>query len=81
MQIKLAGKRGRANIESTIDVSSLSTEEDLQEFLISVLDFAIAMGAELPEEILGYSLVQRSAESVGLTSRLHVHYVWVSTTT
>tara|TARA_Y100001972_G_scaffold128717_1_gene191241 strand:- start:161 stop:352 length:192 start_codon:yes stop_codon:yes gene_type:complete len=51
MQIKLAGKRGRANIESTIDVSSLSTEEDLQEFLISVLDFAIAMGAELPEEI------------------------------
>ena len=51
MQIKLAVKRGRANIESTIDVSSLSTEEDLQEFLISVLDFAIAMGAELPEEI------------------------------
>ncbi len=51
MQIKLAGKRGRANIESTIDISSLSTEEDLQEFLISVLDFAIAMGAELPEEI------------------------------
>tara|TARA_B100000212_G_C27066602_1_gene402108 strand:+ start:398 stop:589 length:192 start_codon:yes stop_codon:yes gene_type:complete len=51
MQIKLAGKRGRANIESTIDISSLSTEEDLQEFLISVLDFAIAMGAELPDEI------------------------------
>ena len=51
MQIKLAGKRGRANIESTIDISSLSTEEDLQEFLISVLDFAVAMGAELPDEI------------------------------
>ncbi len=51
MQIKLAGKRGRANIESTIDIDSLSTEEDLQEFLISVLDFAIAMGAELPDEI------------------------------
>ena len=51
MHIKLAGKRGRANIESTIDIDSLSTEEDLQEFLISVLDFAVAMGAELPDEI------------------------------
>ena len=51
MQIKLAGKRGRTNIESTIDIDSLTTEEDLQEFLISVLDFAIAMGAVLPHEI------------------------------
>lgn len=51
MQIKLAGKRGRTNIESTIDIDSLTTEEDLQEFLISVLDFAIAMGAVLPDEI------------------------------
>lgn len=51
MQIKLAGKRGRTNIESVIEVESLETEEDLQEFLISVLDFAVAMGADLPEEI------------------------------
>lgn len=51
MQIKLVGKRGRTNIESVIEVESLETEEDLQEFLISVLDFAVAMGADLPEEI------------------------------
>jgi hypothetical protein len=51
MQIKLAGKRGRTNIESVIEVESLETEEDLQEFLISVLDFAVAMGANMPEEI------------------------------
>lgn len=51
MQIKLAGKRGRTNIESVIEVESLETEEDLQEFMISVLDFAVAMGADLPEEI------------------------------
>lgn len=51
MQIKLSGKRGRSNIESTIDIEGLETEQDLQEFFISVLDFAVAMGAELPEEI------------------------------
>jgi hypothetical protein len=51
MQIKLAGKRGRTNIESVIELESLATEEDLQEFLISVLDFAVAMGADMPEEI------------------------------
>ena len=51
MQIKLAGKRGRTNIESVIDIESLATEEDLQEFFVSVLDFAVAMGAELPDEI------------------------------
>lgn len=51
MQIKLAGKRGRTNIESVIELESLATEEDLQEFLISVLDFAVVMGAEMPEEI------------------------------
>jgi len=51
MQIKLAGKRGRTNIESTIDIKGFETEEDLQEFFISVLDFAVAMGATLPDEI------------------------------
>jgi hypothetical protein len=51
MQIKLAGKRGRTNIESVIDIESLATEEDLQEFFVTVLDFAVAMGAELPDEI------------------------------
>lgn len=51
MQIKLAGKRGRTNIESTIDIKGFETEEDLQEFFITVLDFAVAMGATLPDEI------------------------------
>lgn len=51
MQIKLTGRRGRSNIESTIDIDGLESEEDLQEFFISVLDFAVAMGAKLPDEI------------------------------
>jgi len=51
MQIKLAGKRGRTNIESTIDIEGFNSEEDLQEFFITVLDFAVAMGAKLPDEI------------------------------
>ena len=49
MQIKLAGKRGRTNIES-IDIEGFNSEEDLQEFT-TVLDFAVAMGAKPPDEI------------------------------
>ena len=52
MEIKLIGKKGRTELSNTISVDDLSTEENLQEFFLSVIDFAIAMGAELPEELL-----------------------------
>ena len=52
MEIKLIGKKGRTELSNTISVDDLSTEENLQEFFLSVIDFASAMGAELPEELL-----------------------------
>lgn len=51
MQIKLSGTRGRTEINTTIDVDNLSDEENLQEFIVGIMDFAKAMGAELPDEI------------------------------
>ena len=51
MNIKLIGKRGRTELTANIEVDDLSSEENLQEFFLSVIEFAIAMGAELPDEL------------------------------
>jgi len=51
MQIKLSGTRGRTEINTVIEVDNLSDEENLQEFVVGIMDFAKAMGAELPDEI------------------------------
>jgi hypothetical protein len=52
MEITLSGKKGRSTVTNTIDVSNLQNEEELQEVIISFFDFLIAMGAELPDELL-----------------------------
>ena len=52
MKITLSGKKGRSTISNTIDITNLQNEEELQELVISFFDFLIAMGAELPDELL-----------------------------
>lgn len=52
MKIELTGKKGRSTVTNTIDISNLSTEENLQEVIVEFFDFLIAMGADLPDEIL-----------------------------
>lgn len=51
MQIKLSGTRGRTELNTVIEVDNLVDEENLQEFIVGIIDFAKAMGAELPDEI------------------------------
>ena len=51
MQIKLSGVRGRTELNTVIEVDNLVDEENLQEFIVGIIDFAKAMGAELPDEI------------------------------
>ena len=52
MEIELKGKKGRSTVINTIDISNLSTEENLQEVIVEFFDFLITMGADLPDEIL-----------------------------
>jgi len=52
MKITLSGKKGRSTVSNTIDVRNLQDEEELQEVVLSFFDFLIAMGAELPDELL-----------------------------
>lgn len=52
MKITLTGNKGRSTVSNTIDVSNLKDEQELQEVVVSFFDFLIAMGAELPEELL-----------------------------
>lgn len=52
MNITFTSKKGRSTITSDIDVGSLRDEEELQEVLLAFFDFLIAIGADLPEEIL-----------------------------
>jgi len=52
MNILLKGKKGRSTISNNIDISDLRSEENLQEVIIEFFDFLIAMGADLPDELL-----------------------------
>lgn len=52
MNIVLTGKKGRSTVSNSIDISDLKSEENLQEVIVEFFDFLIAMGAELPDEIL-----------------------------
>ena len=52
MNIVLTGKKGRSTVTNSIDISDLKSEENLQEVIVEFFDFLIAMGAELPDEIL-----------------------------
>lgn len=52
MNITFTSKKGRSTITSDIDVGSLRDEEELQEVLLAFFDFLIAIGADLPEEII-----------------------------
>jgi len=52
MNILLTGKKGRSTISNNIDISDLKSEENLQEVIVEFFDFLIAMGADLPDEVL-----------------------------
>jgi hypothetical protein len=52
MNITLTGKKGRSTITNEIDISDLKTEEGIQEVVLEFFDFLVAMGAELPEELI-----------------------------
>ena len=52
MNILLKGKKGRSTISNNIDISDLRSEENLQEVIVEFFDFLIAMGADLPDEVL-----------------------------
>jgi len=52
INILLTGKKGRSTISNNIDISDLKSEENLQEVIVEFFDFLIAMGADLPDEVL-----------------------------
>jgi len=52
MNILLTGKKGRSTISNNNDISDLKSEENLQEVIVEFFDFLIAMGADLPDEVL-----------------------------
>jgi hypothetical protein len=52
MEIKFSSKRGRASVNTTVDVDDLSTEDNLQEVFLHFMDFLISLGAEFPDELV-----------------------------
>ncbi len=52
MNITLTGKKGRSTVTNEINVSDLSDEDNLQEVVFEFFDFLLAMGAELPQELI-----------------------------
>jgi hypothetical protein len=52
MEIKFSCNKGRSEVTSSVVVDNLSSEENLQEVFLSVVDFLITLGAEFPDELL-----------------------------
>lgn len=52
MEINFTSNRGKSTITSTVDVSDLSSEENLQEVFVHFVDFLTTLGAEFPQELI-----------------------------
>lgn len=52
MEIKFSSKRGRATVNTAVEVDDLSSEENLQEVFLHFMIFLGSVGAEFPEELI-----------------------------
>lgn len=52
MNIELKVTKGRSSVTQEIQVDNLVDEENLQEAIAGFLDFLVAAGADLPDEII-----------------------------